>query len=260
MSRYQPYSRRALRAMFKTWVRQNRRLLALMAAGVVVLLAFETAVIALLWNLPGRGYVLGLTHAAIVAAFIQIVGTTFLANKREAIWHLRGAWGEENTRDELKRAKRKRLIWGSIDSVNLGTGDIDHLVVTRSGGLVVLDSKWRTVAVTDPADLARSASKVKLRAEGVARSILRSGRGSHRAPGHSVTVLSAVVLWGPAQHDIPPNAESAGIPFVGGKRLVAWLRDLQGQPIEKSAAQDLLRQLEEFRASAWSQPTPTFHS
>jgi hypothetical protein len=113
--------------------------------------------------------------------------------------------------------------------------------------------------VTDPADLARSASKVKLRAEGLARSILRSGRGNHRASGHSVTVLSAVVLWGPAQHDLPPHAESAGIRFVGGTGLVAWLRDLQGQPIDKSAAEDLLRQLERFRASAWTQPTPTFH-
>lgn len=258
MSKYLPYSRRALRTMFKAWARHNRRLLALMAIAMVALLALETLMIGLLWHLPGRGYVLGLMHAGIVAAFIQVVAVTFLASRREAIWHLRGAWGEENTREELKRAKRKGLIWGSIDSVNLSSGDIDHLVVTRSGGLVALDSKWRTEPVTDPAELARSAAKVKLRAEGVARSHLRSIRGSHRAAGHSVTVLPAVVLWGPAQHELPPNAQSAGIRFIGGKRLVRWLAELEGQPVDRIEAEDLLRQLEEFRASAWSQKPPTF--
>lgn len=255
MSKYKPYSRRALRTMFGTWVRRNWRLISLMTAGAVGVLIFESVLMTWLWHVPGKGYVLGLTHATIVAAFIQVICTSFLASNREAIWHLRGAWGEENTRSELQRAKRKRLIWGSIDSVNLSTGDIDHIVVTRSGGLVVLDSKWRTEPVTNPSELAQSAAKVKLRTEALTRSLLKNERGNHRAAGSAVPVVPAVVLWGPAQHDLPSHAESDGIRFVSGKNLISWIGDLEGQPIEKFAARDLLRRLDDFRASAWTQPS-----
>lgn len=251
MPRYQPYSRRALRALFRRWVVKNRKWLAAgwaVAAAVVVL---DTVILSAFWHLPGRSYLLGVMHAAIVAGFAHLTHTAFLANNREAIWHLRGAWGEEYTRDELQRAKRKGLIWGSIDSVNLDSGDIDHLVVTRDGGLVVLDSKWRTESVTDPSDMVRSAEKVRMRAEALARTLLRSERGSHRAAVNAVPVTPAVVLWGPSQHDLPDHATSGDISFVGGSRLLDWIAQQQGDQVDKAAATDLLRLLKEFRASAW---------
>lgn len=251
MSKFDPYSRRALRAMFWAWAARNRRLLVTMTAVILALLVLQTAILTLWWQSPAKWYLLGLVHAALIGAFAFTIGSTFLAHNTAAIWHLRGAWGEDATRNELKRAKRKRVIWGSVDSVNLQIGDIDHFVVTRRGGLIVIDSKWRTETVTDPTEMARAAAKVKLRAEALARTVLQSERGAHRAAENPVVVLPAVVLWGPAQHALPDDAQSAGIQFVGGRRLVAWLDALDGQPIDKHAAADLLRQLKDRRASAW---------
>lgn len=52
---------------------------------------------------------------------------------------IRGAYGEDQTRTELQRAQRAGLVWAWIDSVSLQRGDIDHIVVTRRGGVVALD-------------------------------------------------------------------------------------------------------------------------
>jgi len=43
----------------------------------------------------------------VIAATLFALGSTFRAYDRQAILHMRGAWGEEITRDELKRAKRR---------------------------------------------------------------------------------------------------------------------------------------------------------
>jgi len=136
----------------------------------------------------------------------------FLAHDREAIWHLRGAWGEDNTRNELQRAKRNRLIWGWVDSITLQAGDLDHLVVTRHGGLVAIDSKWRNQHTADDAlDMARGASKARLRVEGLAQTLLLSQRGGarHRARSNALTVRPVVVLWGAAQPRSSPSTRSA---------------------------------------------------
>ena len=116
-----------------------------------------------------RWYLLGAVHAAVVAASLHLLHTAFLANNREALSQIRGAWGEENTRSELERAKRPRLIWGWVDSIALQAGDLDHVIVTRRAGLIIADSKWRNhVTSTDAADMARAARKAQTRAEGLA--------------------------------------------------------------------------------------------
>lgn len=167
-----------------------------------------------------RWWLLGALQAVVVAVGLHLTNAAFLAHEREAVWQLRGAWGEEATRDELRRAKRKRLIWGWVDSVSLRAGDLDHLVVTRNGGLIAIDSKWRSDG-NDAAAMADSAAKARLRAEGIARSLLKSERGTHRAKGHAVTVRPLVVIWGPAQHNMRDGGQIAGIPFVGGRRLIS---------------------------------------
>ena len=103
-------------------------------------------------------WLLGVMQATVVAAYLSMLYSGFLAFDGEAIWHVRGAWGEDNTRSELQRARRKRLVWGWVDSVSLQHGDIDHLVVTREGGLVAIDSKWRN-RIHDTEDMARAAQK-----------------------------------------------------------------------------------------------------
>jgi hypothetical protein len=199
-----------------------------------------------------KWYVLGLLHAAIAAAFLFLLHSAFLAHDRSAILHVRGAWGEENTRSELARAKRKRLIWGWVDSVTLENGDIDHLVVTRAGGLVAIDSKWRNH--TDAADreaMARAAHRVRLRAEGLVQTLLKRERGNHRAKTNPAQVTPLLVLWGAAQHSVPDGAKVDGIDVVGGRRLIAWLKHRDDELIDERAARDVITRLEQFRASAW---------
>lgn len=253
MSRFSPYSRRALRALIRRWVASHRRLALVAFLIAVALVAFETVLAMTLWNVSAMPYVLGLLHASTLAAIARLVAMAFFAHNREAIGHLRGAWGEDSTRDELQRAKRKGLVWGSVHSVNLQFGDIDHLVVTRRGGLVAIDTKWRSESFTDRDEMARSAAKVRVRAEALTRTLLRGERGSHRASTNPLSVLPVIVLWGRAQRELPDRAHHEGIEFIPGHRLVDWLRELDGATINKDAAKDLLRRLEDFRAEAWEQ-------
>lgn len=112
-----------------------------------------------------------------------------------------------------------------MDSINLQAGDLDHLVVTRHGGLVAIDSKWRNHA-SDTTDMARAANKAKMRAEGLAQTLLQSERGArHRAKVNPLRVTPVVVLWGAAHHGVPDGARVEGIEFVSGRRLVKMAYD-----------------------------------
>lgn len=247
-----PYSRRELRRLRREWVGRNAQLLALMMLVLVGLIVFSAVV--LLASFPRGGYlfyVLGALHVGLVATVLHLAQTTFLAHEREAIWQLRGAWGEENTRTELERAKRKKLIWGWVDSVTVQGGDIDHLVVTRSGGLLAIDSKWRNQPdLDDNVDMAHRAERARRRAEGVVSSVLPRERRGRRAAGRSVSVRAVVVLWGAVQHQVPEGYELDGVTFVGGRRMVDWLAQHEGNTVDAAAAKDLLRRIEDFRALA----------
>lgn len=251
MSKFSPYPRAQYNRLFRAWARRHLKALALLAVGVIVLLAVETALMVVFVPASNfRWWLLGALQAAIVAVGLHLTNAAFLAHEREAIWQLRGAWGEEATRDELRRAKRRRLIWGWVDSVALQAGDLDHLVITRNGGLIAIDSKWRGDG-NDAAAMADSAAKAQRRAEGVARSLLKSERGTHRAKGHAVSVRPVVVIWGPAQHTIRDGGQVAGIPFVGGRRLIAWLKDVNGEQVSKAAAKETISELKRFRAGTY---------
>ncbi len=252
MTRYRPYSRRRLRRRFAQWVRQNLRVVVLLTGGMVGLIALVTILFttafthtAFMW------WTLGALQVGLAATYVHLLNAAFLAHDLEAIRHLRGAWGEENTRDELRRASRKGLIWGWVDSITLRTGDLDHLVVTRHGGLVAVDSKWRNQA-TDTIEMAKAAKKARLRAEGLAHSLLKSERRTrHRAQVNPLQVTPVVVMWGAAQHVVPDGARVDGIEFVAGRRFLEWLTKLTGQQVEEAAAVDILARLETYRASAW---------
>lgn len=250
MAKFRPYPRRAYNDLFKAWARRNVKLLSGGAAVVLAGVAFE-AIAVLLFASGGdfTWWVLGVLQAALVAVVLHLLHSAFLAHEREAIWELRGAWGEEATRDVLARAKRRRVIWGWVDSITLRVGDLDHLVLTREGGFVALDSKWRSDG-RDTDDMVRSASRVKLRAEALTRTLLSSERGGHRAKLHAAAVRAIVVIWGPAQHKVPDGFSVDGIEFVGGQRLFARLQALSGEHVDKVAAKDVLARLREFRSEA----------
>jgi hypothetical protein len=250
MAKFRPYPREAYRDLFRAWARRNVKLLVLSAAVVAALLAFETTV--LVWLMPDTGFtwwLLGVVQAAIIAISLQLIHSTFLIREREAIWQLRGAWGEEATRDELRRAKRKGVVWGWIDSIELQAGDLDHLVLPRKGGFVVIDSKWRSDGTTVGA-MTDSARRARLRAEALAQTLLRPERASHRAKVNAVGVRPLVVIWGPAQHQVPDAFQVDGVDFVGGRALIDWLEALQGHDVERAAARDALTRLKQFRSRA----------
>ena len=251
MARYSPYPRRKYRSLFARWARRNVQAVAVLSAGMLGLIAFATFMLTV--ALPQTSFtwwLLGAVQVAVVGIYLHLLNASFLAHEGEAIWQLRGAWGEENTRDELRQAERKRMIWGRVDSIALRAGDLDHVVVTRSGGLVAIDSKWRS-RPTDTDDMARDAHKVKLRAEAVMSTLLTGERGArHRSRANPLEVTSIVVLWGAAQHGVPEGARVDGIEFVAGRRLLAWLRNLDGQQVDEAVAEEVLQRLQTFRASA----------
>lgn len=249
MNKHHPYSRVEFRRRRRGWLGRNAKVLATLTVGLVVLLTIVTG---LFLTMPRSGFtwwLIGSVQTGAVAAYLHLLHMSFLANDAEAIRHVRGAWGEDNTRDELHRAKRKRLVWGWVDSLGLANGDIDHLVVTRRAGLLAVDSKWRT-QTHDVVDMARAAQRVRLRAEGVTRDLLKgSTRGTRRARVNPLSVTAVVVLWGPAQHGVPENAVVDGIPFVAGHKFVEWLANLDGQPVDRAAAADIVRSLEDKRTT-----------
>ena len=251
LTKYKPYSRREFQRHLRVWLRDNLRMVTIVTGALVVVLALETFLlvvvatpVALTW------WLLGAVQAGIVAVYLHLLHAAFLANDREAIWHLRGSWGDDNTRSELQRAKRRRLIWGWVDSITLQSGDIDHLVVTGRGGLVVNDSKWRNRA-DDQIDMAKAAHKAKLRAEAVAKSLVRPERARHRSRSNPLSVTPVVVLWSAARDALPSGARTDGIEFIPGRNLVRWLSRLDVEVVTKAAADDLIARLEGFRADAW---------
>jgi hypothetical protein len=257
MAKYHSYPRRELRVLFRHWAWHHRLKLGVVTLGAVVLIAFETW----MFSISGgsatfRWYLMGCLHVAIVAAYFGTIVVTFLVHERGAILQLRGAWGEDFTQDELKRARRRKLIWGWVDSVTLQTGDIDHLVVTKSGGLVAIDSKWRSGAEhLDRAAVAREATRARLRAEGFVNSFLRAERSSRRASGKAFRVRPLVVVWGVGDDALPVNAAVDGVDIIEGHGLVNWLARLDGDTIDEAAAAEVLAEIERRRASAWSAAT-----
>lgn len=251
MRKFEPHSRRVLRRRRTAWLRRNLVIIVALLSGVTAMLVLATVVVAATVPDPVRGYLLGALHVGLIAAALHLFHSAFLAHDREAIWHIRGAWGEDNTRSELLRAKRRRLIWGWVDSINLQAGDLDHVVVTRSGGLVAIDSKWRNqVTSHDNTEMARSALKARSRAEGLARTLLSSEHGArHRARVQPFRVTPVVVLWGAAQGEVPEEAAVEGVRFLAGRQLLPWLRQLDGDTVAKEAARDVLERLETYRAA-----------
>ncbi|MBM0125382.1 nuclease-related domain-containing protein [Pimelobacter simplex] len=252
MCSFQPFPRRELKRLRRRWLRRNWAIVAFLLVGFALMATLVSFGVATT-GLAGRWYAIGVFHAGLLAAALHLVNSAFLAHEASAVWQLRGAWGEDNTRSELQKAKRRRLVWGWVDSITLQGGDLDHVVVTRSGGIVVLDSKWRSsIDAEAVAEMTASAKKAAIRAQGLARSMLKSEHGAkHRARAQPVTVEAAVVLWGAAREMVKDGREVDGVRFVDGRKLVEWLRQLEGPPVPSDAAKELLGQLKTYRATAF---------
>jgi hypothetical protein len=223
-----PYSRRLYRDRRKQFIHAN--------AAPLGLLALLVAAIGALLSQALHGYMLGLADGILVASFVGLVLTAFHATTG-SIWQLAGAWGEENTRDVLRAAKRRRLIWGWVDGVAIADGDVDHLVVLRDGRLIAIDSKWH--AKVGRGYLERDAHHA-VRTAQRARSILR-------AVGDAWPVTPVVVVWGAGAQDVPKGATIDGVPIVAGRHLKQWLDQNDNASVRKRDADAILRALESFR-------------
>jgi hypothetical protein len=103
--------------------------------------------------------------------------------------------------------------------------------------------------------VAQSARRAKSRAEALVQTLLaRERRARHRAMSNPLPVTPVVVLWGAAQHTLPEGAPCEGIDFVPGRQLKHWLADLDSETVTRSAAADLLKRLEAYRATACESP------
>lgn len=241
-----------LRSHWDHFLRANRRTLLLV---VTIELVGIGGVTVLLLRTSGADplitYVLGALHAGTLAISYFTVRIVFLASNQGAVRQVRGDLGESNTREELKRAKRRRLIWGWVDSIAVAGGDIDHLVITRHGGMVAIDSKWRNDTIS--ADIARSAiaaSKSAGRAKLVLRHLgylKREHTARRRADDTSITVTPLIALWGPIRNDVPSGARVEDVDFIAGPQLLGWLRQHRSDDISRQAAKRLIGELKEFR-------------
>lgn len=215
------------RAQWRRWVSSRwKRLL-------VVSLPF--AGVAVGFSIVLHGYLLGFMHALTLGVFVLAVVLAFFAQTR-SVGQMAGAWGEEFTRDELNKARRKGLIWGTVHGLATASGDIDHLVVTRHGGIVAIDSKWRNdpdrATLTRDADSAAAAAR---RASLVLRSL--------KMPA---IVTPLVAVWGASRREVPTVAEIKGVDFTDGGQLLTWLEALSGDPIDECSARQLLEMLRQF--------------
>lgn len=254
MSRPASYPRRQLAQEFRAFLRRRRRHVLSLVAIEVGLTALLSVVLLMFWHRgPALWYVLGGLHMLLICAVPGAIGLAFLANSRTAIWNLRGAMGESNTSEVLQSARKQRIVWGYVESVAVTGGDIDHLVVTRAGGVLAIDSKWRNQVTADTltsdAAAARAAAR---RAESILRSehvgtLKREARARHRDVGASFSVTPVVVIWGAVRHEMPDNAMRDGVEFVPGEKLGAWLTARNDQPVDKAVADDLLERLTAFR-------------
>lgn len=260
MARVRTYSGRKLRSRWNGFVGTNIRLLLLVVIFEIAVIGSVTVMLIKVYGAtPLVTYILGLVHAAVCVMLYFAMRTSFWANDQDAVHQMRGDLGETNTRGELNRARRRRLIWGWVDSITVSGGDIDHLVITRHGGVVAIDSKWRSRS--DNADIARSAvaaGKAAARARSVLRHLgyfKREHSARRRAAESSLTVTPLVALWGPIRDEVPDAARVDSVDFIAGPDLLSWLRQHRSDDVSRKAAKQLLRELESFRRQ--HQPSKT---
>lgn len=254
MATYRPYSRRVLGERARAWLKRYAKVVMACSAAAAVLVAVECGLL-LGIRRPGplQWFLLGAISASIIAALAAAFGAMFLITDEEAVRQIRGAWGEENTRETLRTARRDGDIWGWVDSLTVEGGDVDHIVITRKGGIVAIDSKWRTRVDAQGRDvMVHQALVARRRTEAVVRTVLSRQRRGRRADGTAFRVRTAVVIWGSAQATLPGNVVLDDVEFVRGHQLRAWLNELDGDPVDQGPAEDLLFNLERYRERAWA--------
>lgn len=247
MGKKTSYPKGEYRRLLRGWLLRHKRVVAVMALLFAVTAAAEMALLLLV---PSHEYVRYMVVALLGAMFVGLcwgIHTLFLAHEGTAINQLRGAWGEDNTATELKAAQRQGLVWGRVDALELERGDIDHLVVTRRGGVVVVDSKWCSVLDDDKRlAFAASATRAANAGRGLVNTVTQRSHGRHSAPRKALTVTPVVVVWGAAQSSVRDDEVVDGVAIVRGSGFRTWLARLEAETISQKTATELVARIEGF--------------
>lgn len=220
-----PFGRAKYREQRKRFVRRSFALISFLVSGAVLFCALLSLVI--------DGYLLGLLQGVVLTLLAAALNSLFHAVSG-SLGPIAGAWGEDNTTDVLRRARRRGHVWGWIDGVATETGDTDHVVVTKQGGVVAIDSKWHA----------------GLAGETVGRDLVTASTAARRARlillsyGRRQPVTPVVVVWGGAQEDLLDAEHRGDCVVVAGRDLGGWLSNMHGESIDRSTG---LQMLAEFR-------------
>lgn len=232
MRRREPraYARQQLRRDFRIFLRTNARIVLALAAGAAALTAFEALIF--------RGVALGFIAGVIVTLLASALGVTFLMHG-SGFYRLAGAWAEEFTRDELKKALRRGDVWSVVNGVRVGGQDVDHLVLAPRG-IFAMDSKWHfrydvDYLQVDVEKAERAASK--------ARSILISLKQRRE-------VTPIVVVAGPGRIPlVEAPVQLNGVEVIALDSLAAWLQERSTGRLSQDDAEQLAAKLISFRSA-----------
>jgi hypothetical protein len=176
-------------------------------------------------------YLLGLVHGLVAATIVGVAASM-----------VRGPKGEQGIADLLRSARKEHQVWGWVDDVEVQGDRVDHLVVTREGGVVAIDSCWSSDELT-PELLAADAHRALLAARRAAQVLVTRDR----VPA----VRPLLVYWGSIQADVKklPVRNLEGVELLAGRELRAWLRRQNGRPVERGDARAILKGLRGHRRS-----------
>jgi hypothetical protein len=163
-----------------------------------------------------RDFVAGAWLATVVCALVFVV---VLSSGTAPT--MMGATAEQWTAQELRVLRRRG--WRVLSHTMPTYGDIDHIAV-GPGGLVVLETKWRSdpLALDDPESIRAECEQVRERTRLIRLALQSRLQG---APTRSV-----IVYWGPGrivQSRLDP-LEVSGVTVLVGPMLRDWLASING--------------------------------
>lgn len=204
-------ARTSIRERHRQTVRAQGRLLALLAAALLVLFG----VAGVFANGPlQRGIIVGtgvtLTACAVAALVVLTSGSAPL---------MMGELAEQWTAQELRPLREHG--WKLVNHFGLGSGDQDRVVV-GPGGVVLVETKWGGTPWDVDAGDAYFRRALEQTARNARQLALWHGVAKHGRP----EVEAVLVVWGPAARKLrehPVRRHDSGVVVMSGDHLRDWM-------------------------------------
>lgn len=233
MASRRSYARRRLRKSFGVFIRETKQVVAVFAAAVLLVIGYTVLAE------PShflRGLIIGVVATALTAAFLIM----FLVTSGNALT-LAGAWAEDFVNDEIRKARKRRHVWGAVPNIEVGGFDVDHLVVAP-GGIFAIETKAHTRRIsraTATADLEQARESARK-----ATLILQS-----KQVDMAQSVMPVLAVWGrQATETVPPEGRFVdGVHVVPVPALADWFSSYKTGRVAEDNAAILLQRLTAFR-------------